>query len=78
MVKHGLEHTWDGFKLLATNTRVTWGILKKMRRGEVLSRREQSLLMLTTADLVRIVCCAAREWFVFSFINDRNGFSTTK
>jgi hypothetical protein len=58
MVKHGLEHTWDGFKLLATNTRVTWGILKKMRRGEVLSRREQSLLMLTTADLVRIVCCA--------------------
>lgn len=58
MVRHGIEHTWDGCKLLAANTRITWGILQKMRKGEVLSRREQSLLMLTTADLVRIVCGA--------------------
>ena len=55
-VKHGLQHTWDGIKLLVTNVRITWGILRKMRAGETLTRREQRLLMLTTADLVRMVC----------------------
>eukprot|EP00123_Amoebidium_parasiticum_P010923 comp20413_c0_seq1/m.25858 comp20413_c0_seq1/g.25858 ORF comp20413_c0_seq1/g.25858 comp20413_c0_seq1/m.25858 type:complete len:467 (-) comp20413_c0_seq1:551-1951(-) len=54
-VKHGLQHTWHGTQLLYTNTKVTWGLLRKLKRGEQLMRREQRLLMMTTADLFRMI-----------------------
>ncbi|KNC83222.1 hypothetical protein SARC_04521 [Sphaeroforma arctica JP610] len=52
---HGFHHTVDGFKLLATNVRITAGILKKLNTGEDLLRREQRMLMMTTVDLIRMV-----------------------
>eukprot|EP01134_Creolimax_fragrantissima_P000194 CFRG0194T1 len=54
-LKDGFHHTVDGFKLLATNVRITAGILRKLNKGEDLLRREQRLLMMTTVDLIRVV-----------------------
>ncbi|XP_055336847.1 mitochondrial proton/calcium exchanger protein-like [Paramacrobiotus metropolitanus] len=50
-----LKHYWHGFKLLAAETRISWGLLRKLLRGESLSRREHKQLVRTVSDLFRMV-----------------------
>lgn len=55
MVKEGVKHTYHSLKLLASNTRIAMGLVKKMSDNHPLTRREQKLLYMTTFDLLRMV-----------------------
>lgn len=54
-IKDGVVHYWDGTKLLALETRISWGLLKKLLKGEKLIRREYVQLVKTSSDLLRLV-----------------------
>jgi LETM1 and EF-hand domain-containing protein 1 len=45
-VKHGVQHFWDGTKLLGVEIKISWNLALKMAAGYELSRRER-----------RQVCC---------------------
>ncbi|CAF0840856.1 unnamed protein product [Brachionus calyciflorus] len=50
-----LKHYYDGFKLLYFETKIAWGLMKKVLRGETLTRRERRQFTRTSADLFRLV-----------------------
>lgn len=50
-----LKHYADGFKLLYFETKIAYGLLKKVLRGETLTRRERRQFTRTSADLFRLV-----------------------
>ncbi len=54
-IKEGLQHYWDGSKLLAYETKISSKLLFKMLRGQKLIRREQRQLRRTISDLLRLV-----------------------
>lgn len=54
-VKEGALHYWHGSKLLVLETRISFGILRKVLRGEKLIRREYRQLLRTSSDLVRLI-----------------------
>uniref|UniRef100_A0A7S1TCZ3 Mitochondrial proton/calcium exchanger protein n=1 Tax=Compsopogon caeruleus TaxID=31354 RepID=A0A7S1TCZ3_9RHOD len=51
----GAKHFWSGMKLLAADVRVSYGILKRILKGKLISRRERNILVSTGADLARMV-----------------------
>jgi LETM1 and EF-hand domain-containing protein 1 len=40
-VKHGVQHFWDGTKLLGVEIKISWNLALKMAAGYELSRRER-------------------------------------
>lgn len=40
-IKHGVQHFWDGTKLLGTEIKISWKLALKMAAGYELSRRER-------------------------------------
>jgi LETM1 and EF-hand domain-containing protein 1 len=40
-VKHGVQHFWDGTKLLGVEMKISWNLALKMAAGYELSRRER-------------------------------------
>lgn len=54
-LKDGVVHYWQGSKLLAYETRISFRLFRKVLRGERLIRREYRQLLRTTADLFRLV-----------------------
>lgn len=40
-VKHGVQHFWDGTKLLGMEIKISWNLALKMAAGYELSRRER-------------------------------------
>ncbi|RNA33613.1 LETM1 and EF-hand domain-containing [Brachionus plicatilis] len=50
-----LQHYYHGFRLLYFETKIAWGLLKKVLRGESLTRRERRQFTRTSADLFRLV-----------------------
>lgn len=40
-VKHGVQHFWDGTKLLGVEIKISWKLAVKMAAGYELSRRER-------------------------------------
>lgn len=54
-VKEGALHYWHGSKLLVLETRISFGILRKVLKGEKLIRREYRQLLRTSSDLVRLI-----------------------
>lgn len=45
------KHYYHGFRLLAAETRISWGLLRKLSRGESLSRREHKQVCLRVCAL---------------------------
>eukprot|EP00049_Salpingoeca_infusionum_P025675 m.21147 g.21147 ORF g.21147 m.21147 type:complete len:729 (-) comp8244_c0_seq2:534-2720(-) len=54
-VKHEARHYRDGFKLLATDIKVSSRLLKKLVGANSLTRRERNQLVRTTGDLLRLI-----------------------
>ncbi|KAI9170797.1 LETM1 domain-containing protein mdm28 [Paramyrothecium foliicola] len=54
-VKKEAHHYWDGTKLLALETRISWRLALKMAAGYDLTRREHKQLQRTVQDLARLV-----------------------
>ncbi|CAI5743823.1 unnamed protein product [Peronospora destructor] len=54
-VKHELDHYWLGTKLLYADVSTSTRILRRLLRGNALSRRERKQLQRTVADLLRLV-----------------------
>ncbi|TGZ83357.1 MRS7 family protein [Ascodesmis nigricans] len=54
-IKHGVQHFWDGTKLLGTEIKISWKLALKMAAGYELSRRERRQLERTVKDLGRLV-----------------------
>lgn len=54
-VKKEAQHYWDGTKLLALETRISWRLALKMAAGYDLTRREHKQLQRTVQDLARLV-----------------------
>jgi len=54
-VKHGVQHFWDGTKLLGVEMKISWNLALKMAAGYELSRRERRQLERTVRDLGRLV-----------------------
>ncbi|KAA8894303.1 LETM1-like protein-domain-containing protein [Sphaerosporella brunnea] len=54
-VKHGVQHFWDGTKLLGVEIKISWNLALKMAAGYELSRRERRQLERTVKDLGRLV-----------------------
>jgi len=54
-VKHGVQHFWDGTKLLGVELKISWNLALKMAAGYELSRRERRQLERTVKDLGRLV-----------------------
>ncbi|PAA89162.1 hypothetical protein BOX15_Mlig015056g3 [Macrostomum lignano] len=52
---HEILHYWNGFRLLALETRIALRISLKYMRGATISRRERRHLVRTVADLFRMV-----------------------
>jgi LETM1 and EF-hand domain-containing protein 1 len=50
-----LKHYYDGFKLLGFETKIAFGLLKKVLAGHTLTRRERKQFTRTAADLFRLV-----------------------
>ncbi|KAF1792785.1 Letm1 ribosome-binding domain [Phytophthora cactorum] len=61
-VKHELDHYWLGTKLLYADVSTSTRILRRLLKGNALSRRERKQLQRTVADLLRLVPFA---FFVF-------------
>lgn len=49
------RHFWASSKLLATDVRGSWRIVKRLIKGKTLSRRERNFLIGTGSDLARLV-----------------------
>ncbi|PWW78832.1 LETM1-domain-containing protein [Tuber magnatum] len=54
-VKHGVQHFWDGTKLLGAEIKISSNLALKMAAGYELSRRERRQLERTVRDLGRLV-----------------------
>jgi hypothetical protein len=54
-IKHELHHYWVGSKLLVAETRTSASLVRKVGRGEALTRRERLQLKRTMGDLLRMV-----------------------
>lgn len=54
-VKEEARHYWSGTKLLASNMRISAHFLRRLARGDILSRREKKLLEQTVADTIRLM-----------------------
>ncbi|CCX16336.1 Similar to Uncharacterized protein C23C11.17; acc. no. O13920 [Pyronema omphalodes CBS 100304] len=54
-VKHGIQHFWDGTKLLGVEIKISYKLALKMAAGYELSRRERRQLERTVKDLGRLV-----------------------
>lgn len=54
-LKDGVVHYWQGSKLLAYETKISFRLLRKVLNGEKLIRREYRQLLRTTSDLFRLV-----------------------
>ncbi|CAI5714716.1 unnamed protein product [Hyaloperonospora brassicae] len=54
-VKHELDHYWLGTKLLYADVSTSTRILRRLLRGNALSRRERKQLHRTVVDLLRLV-----------------------
>ncbi|KAL7266683.1 LETM1 domain-containing protein ylh47 [Rhizina undulata] len=54
-VKHGVQHFWDGTKLLGAEIKISTNLALKMAAGYELSRRERRQLQRTVQDLGRLV-----------------------
>ncbi|KAK9239082.1 LETM1-like protein-domain-containing protein [Lipomyces kononenkoae] len=54
-IKEGLQHTWDGTKLLGVEIKISLKLAMKMLAGYELTRRESRQLKRTTEDLIRLV-----------------------
>jgi len=54
-IKDGIQHYWDGTKLLATEVRISSRLALKMAAGYELTRRESRQLKRTVQDLGRLV-----------------------
>ncbi|KAG3092072.1 hypothetical protein PI125_g17249 [Phytophthora idaei] len=54
-VKHELDHYWLGTKLLYADVSTSTRILRRLLKGNALSRRERKQLQRTVADLLRLV-----------------------
>ena len=54
-IKHELHHYWVGTKLLAKELRIAGGLVRRIGRGEALSRRERMHLKRALADILRMV-----------------------
>lgn len=54
-VKHGVQHFWDGTKLLGVEIKISRNLALKMAAGYELSRREHRQLERTVKDLGRLV-----------------------
>ncbi|KAG0124333.1 LETM1-like protein-domain-containing protein [Tuber indicum] len=54
-VKHGVQHFWDGTKLLGAEIKISSNLALKMAAGYELSRRERRQLERTVKDLGRLV-----------------------
>ena len=50
-----IQHYYHGFKLLYFETKIAWSLMKKVLRGESLTRRERRQFTRTAADLFRLV-----------------------
>jgi LETM1 and EF-hand domain-containing protein 1 len=50
-----LKHYYDGFKLLGFETKIAYGLMKKVLAGNTLTRRERKQFTRTAADLFRLV-----------------------
>jgi hypothetical protein len=49
------HHYWTGTKMLGRNVKVSSKLLRRVAKGEILSRREKILLEVTVADMIRMV-----------------------
>ena len=54
-VKKEARHMWTGSKLLVTETKISYRLLKQMLNGQHLTHREHRQLRRTTSDLFRII-----------------------
>ncbi|CAH0522299.1 unnamed protein product [Peronospora belbahrii] len=54
-VKHEIDHYWLGTKLLYADVSTSTRILRRLLKGNALSRRERKQLQRTVADLLRLV-----------------------
>lgn len=54
-IKEELARYWNGSKLFAKETKLTFSLMKKMRKGELLSRRERIQVSKTGADMIKLV-----------------------
>jgi hypothetical protein len=54
-VKHEVVHIYHSLKLLWTDVKTAVGLMRKITKGDELSRREQRQLRRTTADVFRLV-----------------------
>ncbi|TDH68983.1 hypothetical protein CCR75_000946 [Bremia lactucae] len=54
-VKHEVDHYWLGTKLLYADVSTSTRILRRLLKGNALSRRERKQLQRTVADLLRLV-----------------------
>ncbi|KAI9986603.1 hypothetical protein PInf_025556 [Phytophthora infestans] len=54
-VKHELDHYWLGTKLLYADVSTSTRIIRRLLKGNALSRRERKQLQRTVADLLRLV-----------------------
>jgi LETM1 and EF-hand domain-containing protein 1 len=54
-IRHTLQHYWVGTKLLGTDVKIAWRIIRQVLNGKTLTRRERRQLVRTTADVARLV-----------------------
>ena len=52
-IKHEARHYWHGTKLLGKEVAISWRLLRKLLRGQQLTRRESRQLTRTTKDIFR-------------------------
>lgn len=50
-----LKHYYHGFRLLFIDVKISWNLLWRVLKGEMLSRREKKQLVKTSADVFRLV-----------------------
>lgn len=50
-----LKHYYHGFRLLFIDIKISWNLLVRVLKGEMLSRREKKQLVKTSADVFRLV-----------------------
>ena len=55
MFKETLEHYWLGTKLLWSEMKLAWAIIRRMLGGHSMTRRERYQLIRTTTDMLRLV-----------------------
>ena len=54
-VYHECRHYYLGTKLLVADTKTAWKLMRRVLKGEQLTRRERRMLLRTAADLFRLV-----------------------